>query len=308
MIRGEGVIVELATADLAVETGGVSVSTKKLPVVRDEDMESLYGVSIESVSAFYNEESGNLVVVGELAASNGVLEDEYREVQVVIHDAEGDIVGRGLDNWMSFGLRQSFELSFNEADDLHGTPSSVTVFPASSFPVTAAAQDSDFLDSEENPYREQGPSFAPGCATVDHERLASIAEFYSSCARGIDACAQVSLSFISDDPGEVARLLDVPLSCLSHSSCLSQPDEPDCGGLYLHGDMQADTNLTGQIAALLSRTTDDLDAWRELAEDHFVSVSVTITTSGLEGVGLNSVIVLAMAERKLSLDGFTICV
>lgn len=300
-VRGKGAISKWQLLIPVAETGGVSVSKKKLPVVRDEDMESLYGVSVESVSTFYDNDLGNLVVVGELAASNGVLEDEYREVQVVIHDAEGDIVGRGLSNWVSFGLRQSFELSFSESDDLYGIPSSVSVYPASSFAVTAAVQDSEFVDPTENPNHGQELFSVLGRATVGHERLAHIAECFSherTPSAVASLCTKVSLTFMSDDLDEVARLLGVQPSCLSQT--------PSFPIAVLDGDLRADADVNGQIAALLSRTTDDLDDWRELVEQHSADLSVDITTSGWTW-SLAREIVLAMAERNLGFGGWIDC-
>jgi len=256
---------------------------KRLPVTRDQEVEHLYGVGVESVSAFYDEESGNLMVVGELAANNGVPSTEYREVQVVVHDVEGATIGCDSANWMSFGLRQSFELSL---DTLHGTPATVRVFPTSSFPDTLSVH--DITDEA---------SFPLGPATWGREQLASMAEIYSSQG-GIEACTQASISFFSDDPAALAGLLAVEPSWLTQGSPVQ---------LELTANQRLDVDLAGQIAALLSLATDDLDAWRVLAQEYLAGVSVTITTSGYDSVHLSSDIMMAMVERGLSFSGFIVC-
>lgn len=265
---------------------------KRLPVTRDQEVEHLYGVDVESVSAFYDEESGNLMVVGELAANNGVPSTEYREVQVVVHDVEGATIGCDSANWMNFGLRQSFELSL---DTLHGTPATVRVFPTSSFPDTLSVH--DITDTRAERCHEVEASFPLGPATWGREQLASMAEIYSS-QEGIEACTQVSISFFSDDPAALAGLLAVEPSWLTQRS----PAQ-----LELTANQRLDVDLAGQIAALLSLATDDLDAWRVLAQEHLAGVSVTITTSGYDSVHLSSDIMAAMVERGLSVSGFIVC-
>lgn len=273
------------------------MSQRKLPVVREEEMEGLCGVSIESASAFYDDDSGNLAVIGELVASSGVLKDEYREVHVVVHDVDGDVVGRDYSNWGSFGFRQSFELSFDESDDLYGTPSSVRVFPASPFATAASVEDSEFTEPSGNPNCGPGLSFALEPATVDHERLAYIAECFSHERTPTEVASfrtTVSITFGSDDFAEIARLLNVQASCLSQAAA---------GIVSLEGDLRADADVNGQIAALLSRTTDDLAAWRELVEEHSAGLTVDITTSNWPW-SLLSDVVLAIGERGLGLGGW----
>lgn len=100
----------------------------KIPIERDEQMEEINEVKLTSCTAYYDE-SGLIKVLGELASTTGDPIEDYREVQVVVYDADGDILGREYTNWSEFGLRQSFEIKVKN-EDTSLQPDRVKVFPA----------------------------------------------------------------------------------------------------------------------------------------------------------------------------------
>jgi len=101
----------------------------KLAVERDQRMETATGLTLESCTAFVNGD-GELRVYGELVcARSGALED-YREIQLVVFDADGDIVHREYSNWVKFGVRQSFQFEV-DGSSLPEPPSRVKVYPSS---------------------------------------------------------------------------------------------------------------------------------------------------------------------------------
>ena len=97
----------------------------KLPVHRDQDMEKITGLSFDACAAYYD--GVEVRVVGEVVTRDSRPIADYREVQVVIYDEEGDILGRNYTNWTEFQIRQSFEV---EIEDLPGVPYRVKVFPS----------------------------------------------------------------------------------------------------------------------------------------------------------------------------------
>jgi hypothetical protein len=97
----------------------------KLPIERDERCEAHAGLVLESCSAFLTGE-GALHVYGELTTQRPLA--EYRTLQLVVFDADGDIIHRGFTNWSAFGVRQSFEFSV-ETHDLPSRPAKVKVYP-----------------------------------------------------------------------------------------------------------------------------------------------------------------------------------
>lgn len=101
---------------------------QKLPVQFDKDMESIAGITFEACAAYYD---GNeaVRVLGEAVASDGRPIQDYREIQVVVYAADGDILGRDYTNWIAFHLRQSFEI---EVTNLPDAPARIRVFPSRS--------------------------------------------------------------------------------------------------------------------------------------------------------------------------------
>ena len=100
----------------------------KLPILVDKKMEALSGISFEACAAYFDEVEG-VRVLGEVVTASGEPIKDYREIQVVVYDENGDILGREYTNWTSFQLRQSFEIQVLE---LHAVPARVRVFPSRS--------------------------------------------------------------------------------------------------------------------------------------------------------------------------------
>lgn len=101
---------------------------QKIPVQIDKDMERLSGIKLEACAAYFDGDAA-VRILGEVVTVSGKPIKDYREVQAVVYDADGDILGRDYTNWGSFQLRQSFELII---DDLPSTPARVRVFPSQS--------------------------------------------------------------------------------------------------------------------------------------------------------------------------------
>lgn len=88
----------------------------KIPCERDTAMEQHHKVCVETCTGYLYDD-GRVKIMGELTASNNTPIDEYREVQVILYDEDGDIVGRDYTNWTDFGLRQSFEFEFGDIEE-----------------------------------------------------------------------------------------------------------------------------------------------------------------------------------------------
>lgn len=112
----------------ADEEKGAAIKIK-ITTLRDENMEQLAGVKVEACTAFLDSK-GALHILGEIVSSNKKPIRDYRELQVVVFDSNGDISNRELTIWNNFGLRQSFDFKI-EAEELAGsTPAKVKVYPA----------------------------------------------------------------------------------------------------------------------------------------------------------------------------------
>ncbi|TWU60402.1 hypothetical protein Poly51_06780 [Rubripirellula tenax] len=101
---------------------------EKLPVQIDNDMAALAGIKLEACAAYYNGDD-EIRILGEAVTANGKSIEDYREMQAVAYDADGDIIGRSYTNWGSFQIRQSFEIYI---DELPCDPVRVRVFPSKS--------------------------------------------------------------------------------------------------------------------------------------------------------------------------------
>lgn len=104
---------------------------ESIPIEYDSASGKRVGLSIESVSAFYSDET--LTIIGEVASWSGRSIDDYRELQAVAYGADGQVVGRAVDNWCEFGIRQSFECEMQTSPygyRLFGVPALVRLLPA----------------------------------------------------------------------------------------------------------------------------------------------------------------------------------
>lgn len=105
------------------------MARRKIPCERDTAVEQHVKVCVETCTAYLYDD-GRVKIIGELIASEGRSINSYREVQIILYDDEGDIVGRNYTNWMEFGLRQSFEFEF---DELEGNVAKIKTYPANPY-------------------------------------------------------------------------------------------------------------------------------------------------------------------------------
>lgn len=91
------------------------MAKKKLKIVRDEKMEDQSRITIESCSAFIDEDN-NVSIIGELLTKNGKKIDDYKELQMIVFDKDGDIIEREYTNWSEFGTRRSFKEEIDLSD------------------------------------------------------------------------------------------------------------------------------------------------------------------------------------------------
>ncbi len=103
--------------------------TNQVTVTYSGADEALAGLEIESASAFFHEDK--LVIMGELVSASGGVIEGYCEIQAVVYDFGGQLVGQALANWAPFGLRQSFSVALFMGDDLFGDPATVALVPVS---------------------------------------------------------------------------------------------------------------------------------------------------------------------------------
>jgi hypothetical protein len=106
------------------------MARRKLTVEKDQEAEDLSGLVLKAASAFFDAGEKKLTALGEVQTMDGESIDSYREVQLIVYDADGDIIGRNYTNWSDFGIRQSFSLVLDE-DDLFGEPARVKLYPSS---------------------------------------------------------------------------------------------------------------------------------------------------------------------------------
>lgn len=99
-------------------------------VKRDTEAESDTGIDFDGLAAYWLEDSESLHIMGIAKTVDGDLLNEYREVQLVVLDAAGAVIGRDYTNWGDFGRKRPFSFVFAE-DSLFGRPSEVQVFPTS---------------------------------------------------------------------------------------------------------------------------------------------------------------------------------
>lgn len=93
------------------------MSREKILCERDMAMEEHSHIQLEACTAYVYEDR-KVKVMGEAVAQDNSVKDEYKTIQVILYDADGDIVDRAYTNWMEFGLRQSFELKFSNLDEV----------------------------------------------------------------------------------------------------------------------------------------------------------------------------------------------
>jgi len=104
------------------------MAKKKILIERNEQMEKITGVKVDGCSAYYDNEK-NISVFGELSAISQSYIDEYKEIQFVVYDSNGDIIARHYTNWSEFGLMQSFEF-IEDLSDFEDEPVKIKVYPS----------------------------------------------------------------------------------------------------------------------------------------------------------------------------------
>jgi len=104
------------------------MTRKKILVERDSKMEEIIALEIESCTAYYDDE-GFIKILGEVISRSRKHIQDYKEVQVIVYDSEGDVLARGYTNWAIFGIRQSFEIEL-ENENPSTEPAKVKVFPS----------------------------------------------------------------------------------------------------------------------------------------------------------------------------------
>ncbi|RLJ19148.1 ATP-dependent DNA helicase PcrA [bacterium endosymbiont of Escarpia laminata] len=115
------------SAGIAEELDGDKMVKKKLQIERNKQMENHSGIKIESCSAYYDTKK-NVCVFGELIAENKSPVNEYKEVQLVVYDSDGELMAREYTNWTEFGLMQSFDFNV-DLSDFEMEPSRIKVYP-----------------------------------------------------------------------------------------------------------------------------------------------------------------------------------
>lgn len=152
------------------------------------------GLNIEAASAFFSDET--LTVLGELSSRSGNSIDDYRELQVIVYDAQDQAVGQALCNWIEFGLRQSFECSLEPSGygyRLFAVPHLVRLIPARA--------DADFEAPEQT---QTAARFRPGTAnegrTVDWDGAQfSISGYATPLTHILQYDAQEELEWLSPE-------------------------------------------------------------------------------------------------------------
>jgi len=104
------------------------MAKKKVNIERNDKMESITGVSVDACSAYYDNEKV-LYVFGELSSMNKEHITEYKEIQMVGYDSDGDIIAREYTNWTEFGLIQSFEFNV-DLSDFDEEPVEIKIYPS----------------------------------------------------------------------------------------------------------------------------------------------------------------------------------
>lgn len=61
----------------------------RIPIERDQKMEDLTELEVESCSAYYDD-NGYIRILGEIISTSREPIWDYKEVQVVVYDTEGD--------------------------------------------------------------------------------------------------------------------------------------------------------------------------------------------------------------------------
>lgn len=104
------------------------MAKKKIKIEQNEQMEKHTGIKIDACSAYYDSEN-TISIFGELSAINQSYIDEYKEIQFVAYDSNGEIIARNYTNWAEFGLMQSFEL-IEDLSDFETEPVKIKVYPS----------------------------------------------------------------------------------------------------------------------------------------------------------------------------------
>ena len=100
---------------------------KLVPLTRDSDAELDVGIEFDGLAAYWLDEAESLHVMGIATTDDGEPLNEYREIQVVVLDASGSVIGRDYTNWSDFGRKRPFSFAFSD-DSLFGLPAEVHIF------------------------------------------------------------------------------------------------------------------------------------------------------------------------------------
>ena len=98
-------------------------------IERDDDMEDLSSIEIENCSVYYDEKSGEVKILGEVVSYNKHRILEWREIQFLVYDVHNNILARGMNYWVTFGIRQSFNITLTNQNPSI-MPTRVKVYPA----------------------------------------------------------------------------------------------------------------------------------------------------------------------------------
>mgnify|MGYP000922484942 CR=1 FL=1 len=101
------------------------MTRRKIPCESDSSMEEYSEISIETCTGYVYDD-GTVKILGEAVTTDEIPIDEYKTIQVILYDADGDIIDRHYTNWSEFGLRQSFKFEFGKFDE---TVAKIKVYP-----------------------------------------------------------------------------------------------------------------------------------------------------------------------------------
>ncbi|MGL1665033.1 ATP-dependent helicase [Vibrio parahaemolyticus] len=105
-----------------------AMTKKKISVERNEQMEEYCKLTIDSCTAYLDEENV-LSVIGVVKQSKNKPTNDSKEVNILVYDCHGDIMAKNYDWWGEFGIMQSFSLSI-DLSEFENPLGKVVVYPS----------------------------------------------------------------------------------------------------------------------------------------------------------------------------------
>ncbi|EGR3455226.1 hypothetical protein DMK83_17780, partial [Vibrio parahaemolyticus] len=105
-----------------------TMTKEKISVERNEQMEEYCELTIDSCTAYLDEENV-LSVIGVVKQSKNKPTNDSKEVNILVYDCHGDIMAKDYELWIEFGIMQSFSLSI-DLSEFENPLGKVVVYPS----------------------------------------------------------------------------------------------------------------------------------------------------------------------------------